>query len=303
MCDRGHILVMLTAWWGVTLAGHARAGDEPAQAPPRPLLTIPIENPFIEAMAFSPDGKTLAVAVGRQVRLFDTASGQKRLSLDAKGDGRSFVVERLAFSPDGETLVAGGGSGDSIPGPEHVTLTALELPGGQRRSVVPNLGYRLGPMAFSDDGKSVRAEVELRGGWASQTFDAATWSRTGSRPYRHEPRLERSESPDGRVFVLISKDTVSICERETGVERSRAVLEGVRNDVTFAPRGDVLAVGNLRGSAWLWKWDERGSEPVRLGGKRGKFFPGFEFSPDGSILADRHDEGVTLWDVAPTLKP
>jgi WD40 repeat protein len=55
------------------------------------------------ALVFSPDGGTLAVAVGRTVQLWDVATG-KRL---ARLEGHQGKVKCLAFSPDGTRLASG----------------------------------------------------------------------------------------------------------------------------------------------------------------------------------------------------
>ena len=54
----------------------------------------------ILALAFSPDGKTLATTgADRGVRFWDVASGREDRRIDGAGSGRA-----LAFSPDGQTL-------------------------------------------------------------------------------------------------------------------------------------------------------------------------------------------------------
>jgi WD40 repeat protein len=59
-------------------------------------------------VAFSPDGKTLAIAGSRGVRLWDVATHAFTATL--AGPGTS--PEAVAFAPDGKTLAAGDGDGD-----------------------------------------------------------------------------------------------------------------------------------------------------------------------------------------------
>jgi WD40 repeat protein len=83
--------------------------DTPAEAREDLTTGKPIvytQPPVVNAVAFSPDGKTLAVSGNREVLLhtLDGASSPKRLP------GRSERILSLAFSKDGSILVAAGGT-------------------------------------------------------------------------------------------------------------------------------------------------------------------------------------------------
>ena len=60
------------------------------------------------AAAFSPDGGTLATAVGGSIRLWDVATQQEIGTPMTAGAGPAHA---LAFSPDGSTLATAGGDG------------------------------------------------------------------------------------------------------------------------------------------------------------------------------------------------
>ena len=68
---------------------------------------------WVNSVAFSPDGTTLASGAGRPdntVRLWDVATGQHKATLT----GHTNSILSVAFSPDGTTLASGGGDGTAL---------------------------------------------------------------------------------------------------------------------------------------------------------------------------------------------
>ena len=71
---------------------------------PKVALKVPAADP-VASVAFSPDGRQLAAAVGRQVVLYDVAT---RKAVATLGDHPGPVTS-VRFTPDGRSLVAAGG--------------------------------------------------------------------------------------------------------------------------------------------------------------------------------------------------
>src|SRR5205807_771367 len=80
----------LVACWDVT-------SGSPLFHPAQP--AFPYREQEVAALAFSPDGKTLAAGIGRRIHFFDAGTGQLR------ENGRLRTVLQAALAPDNQTLV------------------------------------------------------------------------------------------------------------------------------------------------------------------------------------------------------
>ena len=67
-----------------------------------------VDPEWPEAIAYAPDGQTLAVAYAEALKLWDIPGNRYRATLEPGG----FWVHSLAFAPDGRTLA---GLGDDFP--------------------------------------------------------------------------------------------------------------------------------------------------------------------------------------------
>src|SRR5205823_9819652 len=70
----------------------------------RPLRTIPMPAADFSALAFAPDGRSLAWAGDEVIRLLDPGTGARRQELV----GHTSAVTGIAFAPSGRVLASGG---------------------------------------------------------------------------------------------------------------------------------------------------------------------------------------------------
>jgi RNA polymerase sigma factor (sigma-70 family) len=97
------------------------------------------------AMAFSPDGKTVAfVGSGTAVRLWDPATGKERLPREA----HDWNLMAVAYSPDGHTVATGASGGDS-PLRLWSAKTGQSLASSGKSKPV---GF---PLVFTPDGREI----------------------------------------------------------------------------------------------------------------------------------------------------
>jgi WD40 repeat protein len=237
----------------------------------------------VYAVAFSPDGRTLASASSDgTARLWDPATGKERRQLEGHRDG----VTAVAFAPDGKTLASGGA--------DH-TVRLWDAATG--RELLPQPGHQadVTGVAFAPDGKAV-----LTG---SRDGTVRLWNAATGKEERvllgHEGAVRCvAFAPDGRTAASGGDDrTVRLWDPAGGKERLR--LGGHRNTVAalaFAPDGKALASGGYDKTARLW--DPATGELVDELPPVPAYVLAVAFSRDGRTLASAgSDNEVRLWDV------
>ncbi len=234
----------------------------------------------VNRVAFSPDGKTLAIAYSGAQRdgvvLRDVVTHKRLADLPIPVSERGAVS--VAFSPDGRTLAAGFGSMGRFGGPAEVGGVMLWDAATHERladKLLPVSEGSVWGVAFSPDGKTLAAAfgpTNVDGGRVGGValWDVATRKRLADGPF--------------------------------------AVMEGKVECVAFSPDGKTLAAGVIgpatAGGVMLWDVATRkplADKPLTV--NRGFVTGGLAFSPDGKTLAagvsaDVALRGVMLWDVA-----
>jgi WD40 repeat protein len=233
------------------------------------------------ALAFAPDGKSLAIGDAKVIHLFDPATGKETGKLEAH-----LSTTTLAYSADGKTLASGG-----IDGPDKHSLRLWDVAGGKelRRCELPKDEPPIS-LAFSPDGKHLAAVVEeddLR------MFDTATGKPTLRLPHYWASRVVFA--PDGKALVSASGPVLRLWDPATGKELF-SDFEGHRSAVAavaVSPDGKSIATAG----DGVRLWDGATGKPDRRIDAKGHVAV-VAFSPDGKTLAyGGSDRIVHLWDM------
>ena len=284
---------------------------------------------IVWSVAFSPDGRTLAIARGvgnaGRVELWDVESGTLRHSI--KGfDG---VVWSISFAPDGKALVSGSGGihSNKIPeklarrnGTPFVELKWWDPETGELKQRVELPGEdKVSLSAFhSPDGRQL-ATVEYRAMVAVRSFGM---SDPGVLPGRIMMPMMRSATYDGDLRLLDARTGELKLKLKGGIGGYEMPLFGGyslsdlfsthlinqrRQPLAFSPDGQLVAAWNAK-EIKLWN-TTTGEEVRRLKDFKGQLSAAV-FSSDGRSLVaaitkfsfknDRADfkSELRVWDVA-----
>ncbi len=237
----------------------------------------------INKIAYSPDGKRLAVASSIGVWIYDADRGKE---LDLLTEHTNWV-QSIAFNPNGNILASGSDDG-SIRLWDTRTSTHL-------RTMTDNMSL-ITNVVFSGDGKMLASSdkdntIRLRN---TQTGKLQKTLK------EHEDRIfSMWLSTDGKALASASRDnTIRLWDTQTGEIRKTFDLEHTEEitEMAFSPDGKTLAV-------WGWDtpihlWDvQTGKLHKTLKGQERDVIYEMAFSPDGKTLASgSYDTTIRLWD-------
>lgn len=129
----------------------ARAADAVRRALQQPLKWSRTQGGQVKAVAYHPDGRLVATASGRQVRLWDAATGKEAIDEPMQCDAE---VEALAFTVDGKWLITGDHEGhllrwDAVAGTPAPTPSSMRH-GGEISAMAAGPGDRLATGSLKD---------------------------------------------------------------------------------------------------------------------------------------------------------
>ncbi len=235
---------------------------------------------WLNALAFAPDGKTVAAGgtYDASARLLDVASGRVLANLESfpvpKNQGRMDSVMSLAFAPDGKTIATVGYDRD---------LRVWDVATGCLRASLRAHSYDLTAVAYSPDGNTI----------ASGDYDGNVrlWHVATHRPRARWPGygpavVALAFSPDGKTLA-VARDEGVVRLRDLTTDRWRVDihhgLPTFGQTLAFSPDGKTLVVAGVWDVATVW--DTASGRMTGILEGHTKYLKCVAYSPDGKTIA------------------
>jgi WD40 repeat protein len=284
-------------------------------------------------LAYSPDGKVLAVAAGRSVKLLDIPS-RRELGIELKEPDAEDFITHVAWSPvASDVLFTAGSPGvikqwnlrtkdisvfahfGSAKQPTPIQSVALS-PDGKLLAVA--LGTEAGQSlrvwnvepkkevwfksppnpvyatTFTKDGRMVVSDGGKRGS-PIMLWDAASGKEILRFPAEHSAMIHSIVfSPDGRTVATEARDNRIILRNFADQQRKQTLSSPLVEVVAFSPDGALVASGGDDGLVRVWEV-ATGKLVALLRGHTG-MVSGLSFTPDGEkLVSGSSDRTVRIW--------
>ncbi|MGZ4335103.1 MAG: nSTAND1 domain-containing NTPase, partial [Gaiellaceae bacterium] len=244
----------------------------------------------LHALAFSPDGRTLAVGDSSSssyatLALVDTRTQRARVMTTDQG---AVATADVAFAPDGRTVVAGEAVTGRVSPPPLVLVSNRTSDGRVLRRSRPIAGGRL--VGFVRGG---RALLVTSGEHTSFVLDPQTFARLATLHVSGATAI----APGGETVAYGQDDgSVRVVSLRTGVGRQLGRMSGRVIALAFNGDGTVLATASDDGSIAVWDVPAAKLRET-FHGHAGSAF-GLMFGADGATLYSvSRDGSLVAWDV------
>jgi WD40 repeat protein len=214
-----------------TTAGDSSAGSS-HMAPP-----IYTQPPVLTALAFSPDGKMLAVSGNREILLHTLDGALDGNAAPGRLPGISDSILSLAFSRDGSLLVAGGGAPARFG-----EIQFWDVPAAKLRHSVMLTGDTVFGVSLSPDATRVAAGATDN---SVRIVDVASGKELTKMGAHENWVLGTVFSVDGKRVVSVSRDrSAKLTDTATGAfQENINLLRGELAAVARHPGKDILVIG------------------------------------------------------------
>ena len=202
----------------------------------------------VSAVAFSPDGTTLAAGEeygSNRVILLDVATGVSKAVLAIPRTNNSDGVTCIAFSPDGETLAIG----------YYRNIGLWDVRSATFKAKLVGHAHWVYSVAFSPDGTTLASCSRL--GTTVGLWDVARATQIAELKGHTGGALSVAFSPDGNTLAIggtYKDSTVQLWDVSN--IRHKTTLAGHRygvNNLAFSPDGGTLASSSRDGTVLLWE--------------------------------------------------
>ena len=260
---------------------------------------------WVNQLAFSPDGKSLAAAFQDQSVMIWSLADRNVICPDINGRVSDETFPYIAFSPDSKTIAV---ATSNRPASEALRIwdaaTCRQVGAGIDADKLAKLsepyGEDVGALAYSPDGKQLAVAV-------SDSFlviDTGTWAPLRDAVVIHANYRVASiaYTPDGKTMALgVDDTTVVLLDSGTGKEIGTPMIgqRGAVKSVAFGSDGHTLVSGSWGADVAIW--DIQNSPLARYLTSGSVGVRDVTFSPDGKVLASAwaddtiHLTSTTTW--------
>jgi WD40 repeat protein len=289
-------IAAIKAWIDAGAKG-AASGVNVVLIAPTPVIPdmkplVPVVSP-VGSIAYSPEGKLLAVGGYKEVRLMNPANGKVLATLG----GHAGLVRALAFSPDGKWLAASGGLAQ-----RSGEIRIWDVETHQLLRTMEGHNDCIYSVAVSPDGKTI----------ASGSYDKLIklWDENSGKETRTlkdhiDAVFAVAFSPDGKWLASGAQDrTVKIWDVASGkrLYTLSDALDGITT-IAFHPSGQQIAAAGHDKVIRVWGLSDKGGTQAQSMIADEDSILQIAYSPDGkTIISTSADRSIRFRD-STTLNP